>query len=101
MLDAKAFKESLAELDSLVYEMVDNDLTFKQFEQLKVAHETLKHFGKPSFTNKSLIAALEQPTFMNRFEESHAAEYDPLKNRVVAGLTAGMTSPELKLMSDF
>jgi hypothetical protein len=29
VLNSKVFKDSLAALDSVVYEMVDNDLTFK------------------------------------------------------------------------
>lgn len=95
------FKETLAALDDVVYEMVDNDLTFKQYNQMLLTHQTLKHNNKATFANSSLVAALEQPEFIQRFEENVHGLYDPLKNRVVAGLTQGMTTAELKLMHTY
>jgi hypothetical protein len=61
-------------LDTFVFEHVDNDLNYKQYMQLHEVYETLKHFGKPSFKNKMLIAALSNHTqFAQQFEEHHCA----------------------------
>lgn len=63
---------------------MDSDLTYKQYMQLYEVHETMKHFQKGTFKNGILRSGLEsKETFVNRFEETHSAQYDPLKNRVV------------------
>jgi len=99
-IDKKVFRDYLKSIDSIVYEQLDSDLTYKQYMQLSEVHETLKHFKKGSFKNGMLRSGLDsKDLFSLRYEEAHSGIYDPLKNRVVQGLSNGMTDSELKLMN--
>jgi len=47
--------------------------------------------NKPSFYNKNLNASLQAYNFTrNAYVESAAGHYDPLKDRVIAGLARGL-----------
>lgn len=85
------FTRVLKEVDELVYEGIDNDLTHKQFALLQDVHETLVRLKQPTFQNKILGSALKDRYFANRFGEALAATYDPLKNKVVSALSRALT----------
>lgn len=81
----------MAEVDAIVYEGIDNDLTYKQFTQLNEVHETRRQLGKTSFSNESLRAGVANKHNVGpRFGEYQAEGYDPLKSKVVAGLARGL-----------
>ena len=42
----------------LEYEAIDNDLTYRQYNLLYEAHQTLKFMGKNSFRNPTLYSSL-------------------------------------------
>lgn len=58
IVELPLFKRVMAEVDSIVYEGIDNELTYKQFTQLNEVHETLRQLGKTSFANESLRAGV-------------------------------------------
>lgn len=61
--------------------------------------------NKPSFYNKNLNASLQAYNFTrNSYVESAAGHYDPLKDRVIAGLARGLQAGDLvkvKSQEDF
>lgn len=90
------FTRVLSEVDDLIYEAVDNDLSHRQYSLLSDVHETLVRLDRPSFENKMLKSALQdRKQFAVRFGESNAATYDPLKSKVVAGLARAVTDADL------
>lgn len=87
VVDSPLFKRVMAEVDAITYDAIDNDLNYKQYNLLQEVHETLRQLGKPTFANESLRAAVaNKQAVINRFGESRAEHYDPLKSKVVAGL---------------
>lgn len=53
-------RKMLTGLDRLVFERLDNELTYTQFDKIREAHLSMKSQGKwPLLKNKKLSAALE------------------------------------------
>lgn len=97
--DSALFKRVMAEVDSIVYEGIDHDLTYKQYMQLVEVHETMRQLGKPTFANETLRSACQGVNgFAPRFGEHNAGDYDPLKSKVVDGLAKGLNFQELTQM---
>lgn len=84
-------------LDSLHWDMIDNELNIDTFMKLYESFATIKtshdeSVRKINFTNTNLLSALEShDSHLMHYSEFQAASYDPLKPRVVSGLAAGLT----------
>lgn len=97
-------RELVARVDSLNFDVITNELKFDEFEQLYDAYSNLKFsevkemrdIFASSFKNQSLKGAFENYESTKIFyEEGHAAKYDPVKPRVIGGLTESLIKADL------
>ncbi len=93
------------QIDAMYFDIIANELRHDEFEILLDAYSNMKFsdvkqirdIWSKSFTNESLKNALENPKMTNiLYPESTAAEYDPIKPRVVGGITESILRADLK-----
>ena len=94
-------------IDDLHFDVIDNELSWDNFEKLHEAYLTIKLSNhKPTnevnFKNQNLLSSLENPeVHLMRYPESHAAWYDPLKPRLVSGLAAGLSQADMEILHEW
>ena len=91
-------------LDSMGFDIISHELKFDEVNILYDGYVNLKYsedsdlqdIWARSFTNESLRGALELFTVTEHtYKESEAAKYDPLKPKVMAGLTESLIKADL------
>lgn len=84
--------------------IIANELKFDEFNALYNAYVNLKFsevkkmrdIHKSHFTNETLVRAFEQKSYTElQYEEASSAKYDPLKPRVIGGLTESLIKADL------
>lgn len=87
------------------FDMIQNELTFEEFNKLYDAYVNLKFsevkelrkMQAQLFTNEALVRAFETKSFAEQqFHESYAAGYDPIKPRVMGGVTESLVKVDLQ-----
>ena len=87
------------------FDVISNELTFTEFEQLFDAYVNLKYsevkslrdLSKTAFKDESLRRAFEQQEIAKAtYDEQYAAQYDPIKPRVLGAFTQSLVRANLK-----
>lgn len=97
-------KQIVNSIDDLWFDNTDNELTIQDFELLHEAFLTMQlsmdqNVRALNFKNQNLLSSLETPELHRmRYPESQAAQYDPLKPRIVSGFAAGLSKANLEVL---
>lgn len=100
--EARSFQASLAQLNALNFERVDNDLKYDEYMKLLDVYNALR-FESPKnlalqITNAGLLSGLQaRDHLLNvRFVAEESTKYDPFKQRVVQALSKGLTNASVE-----
>jgi len=98
-------KDILVRLNSMNFDVISNELTFREFDQLYDAYVNLKHsevksmrdLWLTSFSDESLRRAfdLREMAQLN-YAENESANYDPIKPRVLGAFTESLARANLQ-----
>ena len=92
-------------LDNMGFDIISHEVKFDELQILYHAYVNLKYsedealrgIWARSFTNESLRGALEHMEATEHvYDESNAAKFDPLKPKVLAGLTESLVKANLR-----
>jgi len=95
----------LDRINSMHFDIIHNELTFNEFEQLYDCYVNLKYsevkqlrdLWQSSYSDESLRRAFEQrDVALTVYPETYAAKYDPIKPRVMSAFTESLVKADLK-----
>ena len=95
----------LERIDSIGFDIVANELNYDEYTTLSDAYQNLKYseakalrnLWTQSFSNQNIRGAFEySETILTQYPEAEAAKYDPLKPRVIGGVTESLVKANLK-----
>ena len=104
----QCIKNLVRRVDSYNFDVITNELKYDEYEMLYDCWVNLKYseveqlraVASRSFKNQSLKGAMEnREATLLLYEESHAAKYDPVRPRVIQGLTESFIKADLNDLS--